>query len=86
MTLPVLVNEASAVCAFVAAGLWLYSARVEVWADDQTGPRSDNMVILKEGRMYDVTGSAQAQSRWSAYAAIAAAIAALFQGLGLLIG
>lgn len=72
-------------CAFIAGGLWLYSARVEVWADGQTAPRSDNVVILKGGRMYDVTGTAQAQSRWSAYAAIAAAVAAVLQGLASLI-
>ncbi|MET4827825.1 hypothetical protein ABH972_005414 [Bradyrhizobium ottawaense] len=83
---PLLANGASAVCAFVAAGLWLYSAHVEVWADGQTGPRRDNMVILKGGRMYDVTGTAQAQSRWSAHAAIAAALAAVLQGLAPLIG
>jgi len=86
MTFSVLVNEASALCAFVAAGLWLYSARIEVWADDQSAPRRDNMVILKGGRMYDVTGTAQAQSRWSAYAAIAAALAAVLQGLASIIG
>ena len=86
MTFYVLVNEASALCAFIAAGLWLYSARIEVWADGQSGPRRDNMVILKGGRMYDVTGTAQAQSRWSAYAAIAAALAAVLQGLASIIG
>ena len=84
MNLSALVNWLAAGCAFVAAALWLYSARVEVWADGQAAPRSDNMVILKEGRMYDVTGTAEAQSRWSAYAAIAAAAAALLQGLALL--
>lgn len=77
-------NWLSAGCAFVAAALWLHSARVEVWADSQIAPRSDNMVILKEGRMYDVTGTAEAQSRWSAYAAVAAAAAAVLQGLALL--
>lgn len=85
MNWTLLTNGASAGCAFIAAGLWLYSARVEVWADGQTGPRSDNMVILKKGRMYDVTGTAQAQSRWSAFAAIAAAVAAILQGLSLLV-
>ena len=79
-----LANEASAGCAFIAAGFWLYSARVEVWADGQLAPRRDNMVIEKKGRMYDVTGTAQAQSRWSAYAAIAAAVAAVIQGLASL--
>lgn len=77
-------NWLSAGCAFVAAALWLYSARVEVWADGQTAPRGDNMVIWKKGRLYDVTGTAEAQSRWSAYAAIAAAAAAILQGLALL--
>lgn len=79
-----LANWLSAGCAFIAATLWLYSARVEVWADGQTSPRSDNMVILKHGRMYDVTGTAEAQSRWSAYAAIAAAAAAILQGVAVL--
>jgi hypothetical protein len=59
------------------------SARVEVWADGQTGPRQDNMVILKNGRMFDVTGTTEAQSRWSAYAAIAEAAAATLQALSL---
>lgn len=30
--------------------------------------------------MYEVTGMTRAQSRWSAFAAIAAAVAAIFQG------
>jgi len=77
-------NWLSARCAFVAAALWLYSARVEVWADDQTAPRADNMVIQKDDRKYDVTGTAQAQSRWSGYAAVAVAAAAVLQGLALL--
>jgi hypothetical protein len=41
------------------------------------------MVILKNGRMFDVTGTAEAQSRWSAYAAMAAAVAATLQALSL---
>lgn len=81
----ILANWLSAFCACLAAGLWLYSARVTVWADGQTAPRRDNMIIEKQGRMYDVTGTAQAQSLWSAYAAIAAAAAAVFQGLALLL-
>lgn len=79
-----LANWLSSGCAFVAAGLWLYSAHVEVWADDQSGPRADNMIILKDGRKYDVTATVAAQSRWSAYAAVAAAAAAVLQGLALL--
>jgi hypothetical protein len=67
------VNLLSAVFAITAAILWLQSARVEVWADGQTGPQQDKMVILRNGRMFDVTGTAEAQSRWSAYAAAVAA-------------
>jgi hypothetical protein len=84
MNWTVIANWLSAGCAFIAAALWLHSARVEVWADGQIAPRSDNMVILKKGRMYDVTGTTEAQSRWSAYAAVAAAAAAVLQGLALL--
>lgn len=72
-------NILSAVCAVAAALLWFQSARVAVWADGQKGPRSDNMVISKNGRLYDVSGTAQAQSKWSGYAAIAAGVAALLQ-------
>lgn len=77
------VNVLSALCALAAAVLWLVSARVEVWVDGQTGPRADNVVISKNGRLYDLSGTAVAQSRWSAYAAIAAAAAAALQALGL---
>jgi hypothetical protein len=77
------INLLSAAFAIAAAILWLQSARVEVWADGQIAPRQDNMVILKNGRMFDVTGTAEAQSRWSAYAAMAAAVAATLQALSL---
>ena len=77
------INLLSAAFAIVAAILWLQSARVEVWADGQIAPRQDNMVILKNGRTFDVTGTAEAQSRWSAYAAMAAAVAATLQALSL---
>jgi hypothetical protein len=79
------INLLSAAFAIAAAILWLKSARVEVWADGQAGPRQDNMVILKNGRMFDVTGTAEAQSRWSAYAALAAAAAAALQALSVFV-
>jgi hypothetical protein len=77
------VNILSAICAIAAALLWLQSARVKVWADGQTGTRQDNIVILNNGRMFDVTGTAEAQSRWSAYAAMAAAAAAALQAISV---
>jgi hypothetical protein len=40
---------------------------------------------MKNDRMYDVTGTAEAQSTWSAYAAYAAAAAALLQAIGVLL-
>lgn len=79
MALDGYVNGLSAAFALAAATLWLKSARVQVWADGQAGPQGDNMVMWKNGRMFDVTGTAEAQSRWSAYAAYAAAVAAALQ-------
>lgn len=77
-----IINCLSAAFAFAAAVLWIMSARVEVWADGQMEPRSDNMVILLDGRKFDVTGTMRKSSRLSGYAAIAAAMAALFQAAG----
>jgi hypothetical protein len=50
---------------------------------DRMAPERDNIVILKQGRMFDLSGTAEAQSRWSAYAAIAAAVAATLQAMSL---
>jgi hypothetical protein len=58
------------------------SLRIEP-ADGQTTARLDNIVIRKDGRMFDVSGTAEAQSRWSAYAAIAASSAAALQTLSI---
>lgn len=80
-----LIEIASAMAAVIAAGLWLYSAKVEVYAENQSSPRADNLVIMKDDRKYDVTGTAQEQSRWSAYAAIAAAAAALLQAAAIIL-
>jgi hypothetical protein len=52
-------------------------------ADGQTTARLDNIVIRKDRRMFDVSGTAEAQSRWSAYAAIAASAAAALQTLSI---
>jgi microcompartment protein CcmL/EutN len=77
------INILSAVSAIAAALLWLKSARVEIWADGQTAPQQGNLVILKDGRKFDVTGTAREQSKWSAYAAYAAAVAAALQALAV---
>jgi hypothetical protein len=75
------VSVLSALCAIAAALLWIKSARVQVWGDGQTGPRGTNMVMWKDGRLFDVTGTAEAQSKWSARAAYAAAAAAALQAV-----
>jgi len=75
----------SALCAIIAAVMWIRSARVEIYADGQTGPLSTNLVIEKNGRKFDVTATVDAQSRWSAYAAYAAAASAALQARGLLL-
>lgn len=78
-------NFLAACFAIIAAVLWIKSAHVDVWADGQAAPRRDNIVIEKDGRPYDVSGTAQAQSLWSARAAYAAAIAAVLQAAALLL-
>jgi hypothetical protein len=56
------VNLLSAMFAVVAALFWLQSARAEIWSDGQTTSRRDKLVILKNGRMFDVSGTDEAQS------------------------
>ena len=78
-----MIDLATAVFAILAAVLWIKSARAQVWADGQKGPQGTNKVIWKNGRLYDVTGSAEEQSKWSGYAAYAAA--ALLQAVGTVV-
>ncbi|WP_298257836.1 hypothetical protein [Bradyrhizobium sp.] len=84
MTTKTVTDILCATAAIAAALLWIKSATVEVWADGQTEAKSTNMVMYKNGRLYDVTGTAEAQSTWSARAAYAAAAAAALQAFGLL--
>jgi hypothetical protein len=85
MNIKAAINLASAVFAALAAVLWLKSAGSKYGADGQVGPLSDRMIINKDGRLYNVTGTAEAQSRWSAYGAIAAAAAAALQAVAVLL-
>lgn len=71
--------------AILAAVLWIISARAEVWADGQKGAQDTNIVVRKDGRLYDVTATAEKQSKWSAYAAYAAAAAATLQAVSVLL-
>ena len=82
--LKTLINFISAIAAFVAAGLWLKASTVTIKY------RHDGMggIVAADpdtGEGFDVINTGIAQSKWNKYAAIAACIAALFQGIGLLI-
>jgi hypothetical protein len=55
------IDLSTAAFAIVAAVLWIKSAHVSIWADGKPGPRATNMVISKDGRLYDVTGTTKAQ-------------------------
>ena len=71
----------AAIAAFVAAVLWWRASRVVV----APGPQSFGLAVGLPGGPMDVIGTAQASARLNAQAAAAAAVAALLQGIGLLL-
>lgn len=83
--LKTLINFISAIAAFVAAGLWLKASTVTVKYSNDDTSGSFASVDKDTGEVDDVINTAIEQSKWNKYAAIAACIAALFQGIGLLI-
>ncbi|WP_334520751.1 hypothetical protein [Bradyrhizobium sp. AZCC 2230] len=80
-----LLTWASVISAGSAAILWFISASpwMNNYVDDQTRPRADRMVFLRNGRKVDLVGTTANQSRWSAYAAAVTGIAVLLQGVGM---
>lgn len=78
------INGLGALFAVTAATLWIASARVAV-VDQQSEPRPHNLVVRKKGHRFDASGTAQTQSRLSAYASFAAALAALLQAFSLML-
>jgi len=83
--LKTLINFISAIAAFVAAGLWLKASTVTIKpSKDMKG--GGLLVVNRETKeSFDLINTGIEQSKWNKYAAIAACIAALFQGIGLLI-
>jgi hypothetical protein len=81
-----LLQIASAICAFVAAGFWLASALVRL---PKTIRQTDFDPIGTDPKPRDdqnqLTTRLRRQSRLSAFAAISAAISAALQGLALLL-
>ena len=72
----------SAFLAIVAAVLWYVSSKVRVLSPSKEGIKGPDMIL--EGR-YSLVGTAAAQARWSSRAAVAAAAAAIFQGIAVLL-
>lgn len=80
-------NIGSALFAIIAAVLWFYSAfGTDVYLPSvPPAARSDQMIMIRNGRPYNLTESLFNQSKWSGYAALAAGVAALLQAIGLVL-
>ncbi|MFP3801849.1 hypothetical protein [Paraburkholderia sp. SIMBA_027] len=81
-----LLNIVSAIAAFVAAGLWFWSTRVEVEHVDAPVDENDFIpgsiaVQYGNGKLVNPFATALEQARWNRWAALAASAAALCQGL-----
>ena len=82
MTLKFAIQLLSAGAAIVSAGLWAWSFRVGVQASDEPdklGMVPASITDTKTGNDWHAT--LRAQSRWNAWAAIAASVAAVLQGI-----
>jgi hypothetical protein len=77
VTLKLVLNVVVSLAALTAGLLWLKSARIEVLHR----PGLSAMTIGET----DVMETARAQSKWSAWAAIAATVAALVQAVAVLL-
>ena len=83
-----MLNLLSALFALLAAGAWVYSSVVKGYPTTVPEPRRPGssyptpqlgMGYDKSGRQIELTATLQLQSRWSGYAALLAAAAAVFQ-------
>ena len=79
------VNFLGAILAFAVAYLWLRSAKVRVSADEKIRADAFSMVYLDKNGKVDLVATTKEASEWNAWAARAASLAALLQGIGLLI-
>lgn len=82
----ILLNFAAAASALLAALLWHRSGVVQVPHKDEPDASGLYPAAIVVGDNVDFISTAIAQSSWSKRAAYAAAAAAAFQGLALLIG
>jgi hypothetical protein len=84
----ILFNTASAICALIAAALWYKSSVVKVppiEIKDITGLYPYQIVKTDGDKTWEVLETAEAQTKWNKRAAMAACVAAVFQGVALLI-
>lgn len=79
------INFISAVAALGAAIMWAYSAKLRIQFDESEVPKDFGSIALIDDDNSDILKTLNAQSLWSARAAYMAAVAALCQGIGLLL-
>jgi len=89
-----ILNIASAILAFVAAALW-WQASIRIVRSDYDGPMEssyigflggrDSVGKTPDGTRFEVIATLLQQSRFNSWAAKAAALAAILQGINVLI-
>ena len=84
-TAVVILNLVAAMAALAAAFLWHKSATVQVLHKDEPDANGIYSAAIIVGDNTDFIGTVVAQSTWSTRGAYAAAIAAAFQGVALLV-
>ena len=78
-------NFLSALAAFAAAFLWHRSATIQIPHKEEADENGMYSAAIVVGNNTDFISTAFAQSTWSRRGAYAAAVAALFQGIALLL-
>ena len=86
-TMKLVLDSMTAVCALIAGLLWIQSARVKVSASQTENEKDANGMLparITTGGG-DFIATAIEQARWNQKAAFAAALAAVFQAVGMMI-
>nr|WP_141661985.1 hypothetical protein [Burkholderia ambifaria] len=84
-----MLNVVSAIAAFTAAGLWFWSTRIEVEYVDPSSVNGWTPASItfnnSTGKRIDPFATGIEQARWNRWAALAASVAALCQGLAAIL-
>lgn len=82
-------NVVSAIAALIAAALWFWSTRVQVEYEEPepvNGWHGASLTVeSSEGKRIDPWQTGVAQAKWNRWAAMAASVAALCQGVATLL-